>query len=83
MRTAAVDCSNTTLETYSSLAKDHGDLDVGIIVNNVGLSYEHPEYLDACSSDVSTRQFLKFAVPKIRSADVCHTQLGNARRVLI
>jgi len=51
VRTAAVDMSNTTIETYTTLAKDHGDLDVGIIVNNVGLSYEHPEYLDACSSD--------------------------------
>merc|ERR1719204_504114 len=45
VRTTAVDMSKTTPDDYTSIYKSFSDLDIGIIVNNVGLSYDHPEYL--------------------------------------
>ncbi|EGC36080.1 hypothetical protein DICPUDRAFT_78235 [Dictyostelium purpureum] len=38
---------NTTDDTkYQALYKQLGGLDIGVLVNNVGISYEHPMYLD-------------------------------------
>lgn len=51
VKTEAIDMSSTTLEDYTNLYDTYGKLDVGIIVNNVGLSYEHPEYLETIDSE--------------------------------
>ncbi|XP_063685544.1 putative steroid dehydrogenase 4 [Bolinopsis microptera] len=47
VKTTAVDMSVTTPADYTNIHNSYKDLDIGIIVNNVGLSYDHPEYLDA------------------------------------
>jgi len=51
VETEAIDMSKTDQGTYDDLARKYGHLDVGIVVNNVGLSYDHPDYLDASDSD--------------------------------
>lgn len=33
------------MEIYDSIEKELENLDVGILVNNVGMSYEYPEYV--------------------------------------
>ena len=41
------DFSALTDATLTSIHKTISTLDVGLLVNNVGLSYDHAEYLDA------------------------------------
>lgn len=43
----AVDFSTLNEGSLSSIQKLLESLDVGILINNVGLSYSHAEYLDA------------------------------------
>ena len=40
------DFSKADQETYSQLSSSLSDLDIGVLVNNVGLSYDHAEYFD-------------------------------------
>lgn len=51
VKTTAVDMSLTTPADYSSIHESFAELDIGIIVNNVGLSYDHPEYLDTFDTE--------------------------------
>lgn len=51
VKTEAMDLSNTSPSQYGELYLNFGKLDIGIIVNNVGLSYDHPEYLDTLDTD--------------------------------
>ncbi|KAL5266562.1 hypothetical protein ACHWQZ_G003814 [Mnemiopsis leidyi] len=51
VKTTAIDMSQTSTADYSNIHKTYADLDIGIIVNNVGLSYDHPEYLDTLDTE--------------------------------
>ena len=33
-------------EIYERIAKDINGLEIGVLINNVGMSYKYPEYLD-------------------------------------
>lgn len=46
-KVVAVDFGAATAADYSRIASVIGDLDVAVLVNNVGLSYDHAEYYDA------------------------------------
>lgn len=41
-----VDFSTADAQTYSQLSDSLSGLDIGVLVNNVGLSYDHAEYYD-------------------------------------
>ena len=41
-----VDFSKADSGTYTQLSNSLDGLDIGILVNNVGLSYDHAEYFD-------------------------------------
>ena len=46
-KVVAVDFGAATAADYSRIAGVIGDLDVAVLVNQVGLSYDHAEYYDA------------------------------------
>ena len=46
-KVVAVDFGAATAADYARIAGVVGDLDVAVLVNNVGLSYDHAEYYDA------------------------------------
>lgn len=48
----AVDMSCTSLQTYQDLYQKYKDLDIGVIINNVGMSYDHPDYLGDCDDEM-------------------------------
>merc|ERR1712038_1308045 len=43
-KTIAIDFSSNGSDIYSKVEKETDGLDVGILVNNVGFSYDHPDY---------------------------------------
>jgi len=43
-KTVAVDFSSTNMEIYDKIEAAITGLDVGVLVNNVGMGYNHPEY---------------------------------------
>lgn len=47
VQVVTADFSALTDATLTSIHKTISTLDVGLLVNNVGLSYDHAEYLDA------------------------------------
>ena len=46
-KVVAVDFGAATAADYGRIAGVVGDLDVAVLVNNVGMSYDHAEYYDA------------------------------------
>ena len=46
-KVVAVDFGAATAADYGRIAGVIGDLDVAVLVNNVGMSYDHAEYYDA------------------------------------
>jgi 17beta-estradiol 17-dehydrogenase / very-long-chain 3-oxoacyl-CoA reductase len=46
-KVVAADFSSASQTTWNELSEVIAPLDVGILVNNVGLSYDHAEYFDA------------------------------------
>lgn len=42
----AVDFGKANADTWSKLKGELSSVDAGILINNVGLSYDHAEYLD-------------------------------------
>ena len=48
VKVETIDMSDTTLDTYQMVFDKYGALDIGIIINNVGVALSHPDYLDAC-----------------------------------
>mmetsp|Transcript_16135 Transcript_16135/g.44961 ORF Transcript_16135/g.44961 Transcript_16135/m.44961 type:complete len:336 (+) Transcript_16135:162-1169(+) len=51
-RYVVVDFSKTTAETWSKVSQCISNLDVGILINNVGMSYPHAEFLDVLEEQV-------------------------------
>ncbi|CAJ0598435.1 unnamed protein product [Cylicocyclus nassatus] len=45
VRTFAFDFCNGSLEAYKPLLKALNEVDIGVLINNVGMSYEYPERL--------------------------------------
>ena len=46
-----VDFAHADEATWQHTAEAVKGLDVGLLINNVGLSYDHPEYFDKLSSE--------------------------------
>ena len=46
METKEIVADFTKTDIYDSIGSQLEGLDVGILVNNVGMSYDHPEYLE-------------------------------------
>eukprot|EP00494_Astrolonche_serrata_P023875 UN24133 len=44
VKTLAIDCANFNTEAQAKVTDVCKDIDVGILINNVGLSYEYPEF---------------------------------------
>lgn len=44
--TVTADFGKATPETWTAIQKALAPLDVGLLINNVGLSYDHAEYLE-------------------------------------
>lgn len=44
--TKIIDVDFTKSDIYDRLRKELADMDIGVLVNNVGMSYDHPEYFN-------------------------------------
>ena len=51
-KVVAVDFGAANAADYSRIAGVVGELDVAVLVNNVGMSYDHAEYYDAISDEL-------------------------------
>lgn len=47
--------NNKLSETYETVARELGDLDVAVLVNNAGIGYPRPEFLLELGSDVGAK----------------------------
>lgn len=54
--TFAIDLTNLTDKALNELGEEVNALDVGILVNNAGMSLDHPEYLEG--TDLKTNKDL-------------------------
>ena len=45
------DFSESSQQLYDRIFEQVKDLDIGVLINNVGVSYEHPEYFSEVSTD--------------------------------
>lgn len=52
VKTLAIDFSTANKNTYQTIQQELAAIDVGILVNNVGVSYEHCEYFHEVSDTV-------------------------------
>lgn len=73
VKTLAIDFSKADKSTYQTIQREIATVDVGILVNNVGVSYEHCEYFHDVSDDIidnlikinieATTYMTKLAIP--------------------
>ena len=47
-----IDFAKTTSETWGKVTECIASLDVGILINNVGMSYPHAEFLDKLDQSI-------------------------------
>jgi 17beta-estradiol 17-dehydrogenase / very-long-chain 3-oxoacyl-CoA reductase len=52
VRSCAIDLSNINMGDLETIKKSFEGLDVGLLVNNAGMSYDHPEYLEAMPAEL-------------------------------
>lgn len=52
VRTVTVDFSSTDDSTYDTIRSKTNDLEIGILINNVGISYPHAMYYNELSSEL-------------------------------
>ncbi|KAF2349297.1 Death domain [Trinorchestia longiramus] len=45
VETKIITADFTRLDIYDNIAKELAGMDIGVLINNVGMSYDHPEYL--------------------------------------
>ncbi|CAL4178487.1 unnamed protein product [Meganyctiphanes norvegica] len=53
--TKIIDVDFTKVDIYDRIKNELKDLDIGVLVNNVGMSYEHPEYFTSVDDDLCER----------------------------
>lgn len=51
-------------EIYERIARDISGLEIGILINNVGMSYKYPEYLNQVSKKILSYLFNFILVQK-------------------
>jgi len=76
-KTLAIDFATATDATYKQIQAELEKVEVGILVNNVGVSYEHCEWLEAVPNDIidkcikinieSTTYMTKYMIPSMAS----------------
>jgi len=74
-RYLAIDFTSTTADTWKSVRETIANLDVGILINNVGMSYPHAEFLDKLDESVEdeivkvnvhcTTKMIRAVLPKL------------------
>lgn len=52
-------------EIYERIARDISGLEIGILINNVGMSYKYPEYLNQVSKNILSHLFNFILVQKV------------------
>lgn len=53
--TKIIDVDFTKLDIYERIKNELNGLDIGVLVNNVGMSYDHPEYFTQVDDDLCSR----------------------------
>lgn len=53
--TKIIDVDFTKVDIYERIQNELKGLDIGVLVNNVGMSYDHPEYFTQVDDDLCTR----------------------------
>jgi len=55
IETKIIDVDFTKADIYDRIKNELKDLDIGVLVNNVGMSYDHPEYFTQVEDDLCER----------------------------